>query len=173
MPTDMLFFEDLQEGKEWVSPSRIVTQEEVMLFADLTGDHDPLHVDAEFAAATPYRQTIAHGLLGLSFMAGLSSHHPRVRTSAFVGLRDWSFDKPIFMGDAIQAVTRVQALSNHGRKHGEVIWDRKLINQDGHVVQHGTLVTLVARRAVLRTDPAHAGMYQVSGQASVRVSEPR
>lgn len=156
MTDDTLFFEDLAVGSEWTSPKRLITEEEIHQFAELTGDRDPLHVDPVFAAATPYRRNIAHGLLGLSFLAGLSSHYPRVRTIAFVGLRDWQFVRPIYPGDSIHAVTRVQALNPHGRKNGEVIWERQLINQNGFIVQHGCFVTLVSRREVLRVDSPHS-----------------
>ena len=161
MPNTPLFFEDLNPGDEWTSPSRLITQELVMQFAELTGDMDPLHVDPDFAAKSPYRQPIAHGLLGLSFMAGLSSHFPYVRTSAFLGLKEWSFDKPIFMGDSVHVVTIVAETRNHGRRHGEVIWRRKVLNQLDQIVQQGMLVTLVSRQQILRSDAAHLNNHSV------------
>ncbi len=143
---DALAFEDLRQGQKWTSDSRVINQRDIFGFANLTGDHTPIHVDPEFAAETPFRQIIAHGLLGLSIMAGLSSERPKVRTAALVDLVSWKFVRPIMVGDSVVVETEVVDLMPHGRRHGEVHWNRKLINQNGEIVQHGILVTLVEMR---------------------------
>ncbi len=84
----------------------------------------PIHVDPEFAANTPFRQVIAHGLLGLSILAGLSSERPRTRTTALLDVHSWKFIKPILVGDSVTVETEVIDLKPHGRKHGEVHWHR-------------------------------------------------
>ncbi len=144
-------FEDLQIGDRWESDWRTITEADLQEFARLTGDNDPLRTDPEFAAKTPFGQLIAHGLLGLSFMAGLSSHYPRVKTIAFVGIQSWQFLKPIFVGDRICVINQVQELIEHGRRHGKVVWQRQIVNQKDSIVQEGTLVTMVSRREPLRT----------------------
>jgi len=150
MVTDLpLSFEQLGIGDKWISPARTIVASDLMSFADLTGDHDRLHTDAEFAANGPFGRPVAHGLLGLSILAGLSSNAPAVQTSAFVDIRSWSFCKPIYIGDQIHAVTEIIDLKERGRKHGEVHWYRQLINQSGEKVQDGILITLVARSVPL------------------------
>jgi len=139
-----LYFEHLHIGDRWVSQSRTITEADVVLFAGLTGDYDPLHVDHHFALQTPYRKPIAHGLLGLSWLAGLSSHYPRACTMAFVSILNWEFRKPLFIGDTVHVVTQVVAKQPHGRRNGMVTWHRELINQDGAVTQAGKFETLVA-----------------------------
>ena len=162
-----LGYEDLQLGDRWTSQERIVLDEDIQQFAALTGDQDPLHIDPVFAANGPFGRPIAHGLLGISFLAGLSSQAPSVQTSAFVSIRSWSFTKPVYSGDRVHVVTEVLDLKPHGRRHGEVHWYRQLINQDGQKVQEGILVTLVSRRVPLslqrnrigemnRTDRSHS-----------------
>lgn len=141
---DLLFFDDLSIGDRWVSNSRQVTEADVVQFADLTGDYDPLHIDEEFAKQTPFRQPIAHGLLGLSLVAGIGSQSPNVETVAFLGLQDWSFRKPIFFDDVLHVVTSISNLEANGRRRGRVTWHRQLVNQDGYVVQEGVLLSLVA-----------------------------
>jgi acyl dehydratase len=123
----------------------------------LTGDQDPLHVDPVFAANGPFGRPIAHGLLGISFLAGLSSQAPSVQTSAFVSIRSWSFTKPVYSGDRVHVITEVLDLKPHGRRHGEVHWYRQLINQDGQKVQEGILVTLVSRRVPLSLQRSRIG----------------
>lgn len=151
-----LCFEELQVGDSWQSNSRTILQSDIQQFANLTGDHDRLHVDEEFASSGPFGQTVAHGMLGMSVLAGLSSTAPLVQTAALVDVQNWSFCKPIFPGDTVFAITEVVGLKPHGRRHGQVSWYRKLINQNGEKVQEGTLVTLVMRRVPLSTRPMRA-----------------
>lgn len=146
MPS-ILFFDDLQVNAQWVSPARQVTEADVSQFADLTGDFDPLHVDKEFAKETPFRQPIAHGLLGLSLVAGIGSHSPKVETVAFLGVKDWSFCRPIYFGDTLHVLTTITELQPSGRRRGQVTWYRRLMNQDDLVVQEGKFLSLVAYRS--------------------------
>jgi acyl dehydratase len=141
---ELLFYEDLSIGDEWTSEERQITEADVAQFADLTSDYDPLHVDEDYAKESPFRQQIAHGLLGMSLMAGLSSECPNVETVAFLGVQDWNFLKPIYFDDSVRAVTKVTRLESNGRRRGKVTWFRQLVNQRDEVVQEGTLQTLVA-----------------------------
>ncbi len=157
--SDCLFLEDLAIGASWTSPCRTVTETDIVYFAGMTGDYDPLHVDHEYARQTPYGKPIAHGLLGLSMMAGLSSSCPRVRNLALVKVSDWQFQRPVFVGDTVHAVTQVESITPRGRRSGEVVWFRKLVNQRGECVQSGKLVTLVSSQSFLpRSQPVAAGM---------------
>lgn len=142
-----LKFEELQIGDSWKSHARTITETDVVNFACLTGDFDPLHIDHESAAESPFGRPVAHGLLGLAYLAGLGTHAPSVHTVAFLGIKDWGFQKPIFVGDTIHAVTRVVAVATSGRRTGRVIWHRELVNQDGEIVQSGTFETAVATEA--------------------------
>ena len=144
-----LAFEQLKIGDKWNSSDRTVEAGDLQSFANLTGDHDPLHTDPEFAANGPFGKPIAHGLLGLSILAGLSSSAPAVLTAALIDIRSWTFIKPVFVGDVLQVVTEIIDLKPRGRRHGEVHWYRQLLNQKGEKVQDGILVTLVSRRVPL------------------------
>ncbi len=155
--SECLFLEDLDIGSLWTSLARTITQTDIVSFAGMTGDFDPLHVDHEYARQTPYGKPIAHGLLGLSLMAGLSSNSPRVRTLALVKIGDWQFQRPIYVGDTVHAVTQVEAISPRGRRSGEVVWFRKLLNQRDECVQSGRITTLVSSRSFLpRSQPISA-----------------
>jgi acyl dehydratase len=141
---EALTFDALNLGDRWQSTARTVTESDIVSFAGLTGDYNPLHVDHEFAATTPWGKPIAHGLMGLSWVAGLGSSAPRPNTVALVAIREWEFLKPVFVGDTLHVVTEVVGKQAKGRRAGRVTWRRSLVNQRGVVVQQGFIETLVA-----------------------------
>jgi acyl dehydratase len=142
-----LYFDDVEIGQEWASQGRTVTETDVVNFAGLSGDFNPIHVDHHFASQTPFRRPIAHGLLGLALGSGLIVSTPPMRTLAFLGIRDWQFKNPIFIGDTIHAISKVidKEARSRGRR-GIITWQRRLINQEGKIVQEGITLTLVEGR---------------------------
>jgi len=142
--SEPLHFENLAVGDSWRSLGRTITETDVVNFAGITGDYDPLHMDHEFARRTPFGKPIAHGLLGLSLVAGLSSHFPCVKTVAFMKIENWEFLKPIYVGDTVYAETEVVGKRMNGRRTGSVTWQRRLVNQTGDVLQSGMFETLVS-----------------------------
>ncbi len=156
---DSLTFDDLSLGERWKSPGRTMTEADIVNFAGMTGDYNPLHIDHEFVADTPWGKPIAHGLLGLSWVAGLGSNAPRPNTVALVAIREWEFLKPVFVGDTLHVVTEVVGKQAKGRRAGRVTWKRSLVNQRGVVVQEGFVETLVATSPtpVLRKRRTQAG----------------
>ena len=148
-----LSFDDLKVGDEWESPRRTVTEADVALFAGLSGDFNPLHVDHHAAGQGPFGRPVAHGLLGLAIASGLMSQAPRLETLAFLAILDWKFHHPIHFGDTIRGVSRVDALEATGNgRRGVVTWHRRIYNQDDRLVQEGRTQTLV--RAQPRRDSA-------------------
>ena len=143
-PIELLGYNDLAVGDEWESPSRTVTEADVSNFASLTGDFNALHVDHESARRGPFGRPVAHGLLGLSFAAGLTSFAPRVDTLAFLGILGWTFHKPILFGDTIKVLSRVEAMEPRAKgRRGIITWHRRIVNQAGDMVQEGRTQTLV------------------------------
>src|SRR6476620_6118572 len=102
-----LFFDDVEVGQQWESPGRTVTETDIVNFAGLSGDFNPIHIDHEFAKTTPFHQPIAQGLLIFAIGSGLSLTSPPMRTLAFLSVRDWKFREPIFIGDTIRVHTTV------------------------------------------------------------------
>ncbi len=139
-----LFFDEISIGRVWTSARRTVTETDVINFASMTGDFNPLHVDFDYAAQSHYRRPVAHGLLGMSWVAGLGSRAPDVSTLAFTAVRDWQFVRPIFFGDTVFVETACLEKTPAGRRAGKVVWQRKLLNQSGQIVQEGIFETLVA-----------------------------
>jgi 3-hydroxybutyryl-CoA dehydratase len=150
-----LYFDDVEVGQEWDSPGRTITQADIVNFAGLSGDFNPIHMDHEFAKTTLFRQPIAHGLLVLAVGSGLGINNPPMRTLAFLSMREWHFREPVYIGDTLRMRTKVLAKEarSHGRR-GVITWQRQLMNQHGKVVQEGITMTMVEGRGVLREDTA-------------------
>ncbi len=142
--SEPLYFDELNIGDCWESRGRTITESDVVNFAGMTGDYDPLHVDHEFAKQTPFGRPIAHGLLGLSLLAGLSSTAPAMQTKAFLGIGKWQFLRPLLIGDTVRVKTEVADLNSKNRRQGRVTWRRQLVNQANEVVQQGEFETIVA-----------------------------
>ncbi len=148
MTEKILYFEDLEIGHQWKSVRRTITETDIVIFAGLSGDFNPLHTDEEFARTSIFGKRIAHGLLGLSISTGLQSSEPPWLVMAFMGL-DWKFAKPIFIADTVHYTSEVKNKRDGGKPdRGIVLLERRLINQKEEVVQEGTFTLLVKKRGV-------------------------
>ncbi len=142
-----LYFDDVHIDQEWESLGRTVTEADIVNFAGLSGDFNPIHMDHEFCKGTPFRKPIAHGLLVLSMGSGLGLQYPMMRTLAFLQIKEWKFNEPVFIGDTIRMRTKVIAKEERARgKRGVVTWQRSIVNQHGKAVEEGIIVTLVEGR---------------------------
>ena len=146
------YFEDLGVGNTFDSPTRTVTEADLVNFACLSADFNRLHVDAEFAKGTAYGQRIAHGLLVLAVMSGLVTRMQLNQhlEPSLMGLLDIQcrFPKPTFIGDTLRVRVEVAAKNETSRPdRGVVEFRRQVINQRGEVVVEGTWKLLVRRRA--------------------------
>ena len=106
-------FADLREGTAFRTEPRVLTQEDIGLFATLTGDHHPQHVDPAWAAESRFGGTIAHGLLVLSAAAGLVPFDPE-RVVALRRVTDVVFKRPVAPGDAIVVAGTLETLKEPG-----------------------------------------------------------
>jgi acyl dehydratase len=113
-----LYFDDVAVGQEWRSLGRTITEADIVGFAGLSGDFNPIHTDHAFAKTTPFGRPIAHGLLVFSVASGLSLFAPPMRTLAFLQIREWNFRGPVFAGDTVHAVTRVLEKADAARSPG-------------------------------------------------------
>src|SRR3982750_2799460 len=131
------FYEDYAVGDAFITPARTVTETDVTMFAALSGDYNRLHTDSEYAAQGPFGERIAHGLLGLSIVIGLS-----FRTEidpdgavAFLGL-SWKCSGPIKLGDTIHAIIRVADMrTTRDPERGIIVQATQLLNQRDEIVQ--------------------------------------
>ncbi len=138
-----LFFEGVEVGQCWISSGPDDYETDIVNFAGLTGDYNPLHVDHEHCRATPYGKPIAHGMLGMSLVAGLGSNAPWMQTAAFVRILDWQFFASAFRRRHGPRGDRVHVQADDAKRRGMITWRRRLVNQHGESVQEGSTETLV------------------------------
>lgn len=134
-------FEELVVGARHASRGRTVTEADVVAFASLTGDRHPQHTDADWAARGPFGERIAHGMLVLSYAAGLVPLDPE-RVLALRGVRDAVFKRPVRFGDTIRVETTIAALDP---ATGMVTCAWRVRNQEARLVARAT-VDLLWRR---------------------------
>jgi acyl dehydratase len=144
-----LYFEDVEVGLRFETPARTVTEADLVAFAGVSGDFNPLHTDEVFAADSIYGERIAHGALVISIATGL-----RQRVGLFDGtlmglleIRSWRFRAPVLIGDTIRVVcevTELRATSKPDR--GLMVQRVEVVKQDGTVAAEGEFVMLLRRR---------------------------
>ena len=145
-------YDDLEPGDRFVSAGRTVTEADVVNFAGLSADFNQLHTDAEFAAGTPHGRRIAHGLLVLSIMSGLSTRLPlnKFMEQSIIGLAGLQAKwlRPVFIGDTLHVLAEVTG-KEPGRKpgRGTVLFKRSAINQAGVTVLETEWRIVMAMRA--------------------------
>lgn len=142
-------WDDAVEGDECVSPPYTVTKERILAYADLTGDHTPVHVDEAYAKASHFGDLVAHGLFGLSVADGLKTQSDyRFVPGMSLGWT-WDFLLPIKVGDVLRVKFRVGSMraSKSRPGWGIVVLPSELFNQRGDVVQRGEHRLMVPRRA--------------------------
>nr|WP_312231050.1 MaoC family dehydratase [Pseudomonas sp.] len=148
MSTVEKYWDDAQEGDEAITPSYTVTKQRILAYADLTGDHTPVHVDEEYAKASHFGGLVAHGLMGLSIADGLKTQcEYRFLPGMSLGWT-WDFLLPIRVDDVLHVKMRVGAMRASKSKPGWgiVVLPSELINQKGEVVQRGEHRLMVPRR---------------------------
>lgn len=138
-------FSEFQVGQRYVTPGRTITQSDVGAFAAITGDYNPVHTDAAFAASTEFGECIAHGPLGIGVAFGLASRLDLIDGTviALLGVA-WEFKAPVRFGDTIRAVIEVtgkRAVKDPDR--GIVELGIRLVNDHNTVVQTGSAKLLM------------------------------
>lgn len=145
--TDILHLDDLTPGARTVSSRVTVTEAHIVWFAGLTGDFNPLHMDAEAAKANGFGRTIAHGMLTHSMSTGLRSSIDDWAILAFLETRR-RFVGPVFAGDTIRYEAEVLEVRPSASKpdRGIVRVGITVRNQRGDTVQEGEDVFSIGRR---------------------------
>jgi acyl dehydratase len=145
------YFEDYKVGETFVSPGRTITEADIVLFSAFTGDWHPLHTDKEFAAKTPFKERIAHGMLSLvTGSALLFRLGPYVVLPksfiAFYGMESVRFTAPVKIGDTIHCEMKISAMTEKDAQRGVIEAENTIKKQTGEAVIVYMTKILVGRK---------------------------
>jgi 3-hydroxybutyryl-CoA dehydratase len=123
------------------SRTMTITDETIRAFADLTGDHNPVHLDEAYAAGTRFGRRIAHGMIAAGLIsAALANDLPGPGT-VYLG-QSLQFKAPVYPGDTITASVEVKSVR---ADKPIVVLSTVCTNQDGTRVLEGEATVLVSR----------------------------
>lgn len=140
-------FEEFEVGDEFVTSSRTITEGDVTLFAGLSGDFNPLHMDEEHAKTTPFGGRIAHGLLAVAVATGLANQLGIFEgtTHALLSM-NVRFTGAVRFGDTIRAKLIVREKKETSKPdRGIVIFDMAVVNQRDESVVESEWTLLMVR----------------------------
>jgi acyl dehydratase len=142
-----LSFEELDAGHRITTPSRTVTEADVVNFAGVSGDFNAIHTSETGAAESEFGERVAHGALVFSMMTGLARRagDRRADVVAFYGVDRLRFTAPVEFGDTIRV--EMELVEKDERDHptasGVVRYEAEVLNQDDETVLTCELLSLV------------------------------
>ncbi|WP_432613406.1 bifunctional enoyl-CoA hydratase/phosphate acetyltransferase [Azospirillum brasilense] len=138
-------FEEIQIGQQ-ASLSRRLTMSDIELFATVSGDINPAHLDEEYAADSQFHKVIGHGMWSGSLISAVLGTLLPGPGTIYMG-QDLRFKRPVGLGDVITVT--VTAKEKHGEKN-IVVFDCVARNQDGKEVVSGLAEVIAPTRKVRR-----------------------
>ena len=133
-------FEDLEVGMTHQT-EHVITEKDIELFAEVSGDRNPLHMDEEFAKKTAFGQRIAHGALTASYISGILGNDLPGPGSIFVGL-NMRFRRPVLIGSLV--IVKVEVIEM--RERGNRATLKVSCNVDGKAAISGEAQVMVPSR---------------------------
>ena len=127
------YLDDLEVGDSFTTKGRTITEADIVNFAALTWDTYPLHVDAEWASKTMFGERIAHGMLVLSYAAGLVPMQPGPIV-AFYGMEKVRFFAPTKIGDTIRVHVELKEKEERDDNIGLATFHQAVLNQRDETV---------------------------------------
>ncbi len=145
------YFEQLAVGMKFIhEPAQVVSQEDNVRFCEMTRNTQPLHLDEEFAAETPFGQVIVNSLYTLGLLIGASvADTTEGTTIGNLGMEKTEFPNPVFIGDTLTLTTEVV-----GKRESRTRPDRGIV-QFRHMAlnQRNELVCDCLRKAMMLKQP--------------------
>jgi 3-hydroxybutyryl-CoA dehydratase len=109
-----VFFEDLSVGQE-ASLSKTVTEADIAAFAEISGDKNPVHLDAQYAAGTMFKERIAHGMLSAAYISAVFGMKLPGPGAIYIS-QTLNFKAPVKIGDAVVTTVKVAELVPEKRR---------------------------------------------------------
>ncbi|MEY2786154.1 MAG: hypothetical protein RL277_2366 [Planctomycetota bacterium] len=144
----MPYFEDFQAEQRFQTPARCIDESAIARFALLSGDDNPVHLNAEHARRTIFRGCVAHGMLVESTLSGCV-WQSRLFADSIVALMSVQveFVAPVRPGDSVRMELCVRELDPEpSRRAGWVRFATRGLNQRDEEISRGVWQVLVQRR---------------------------
>ena len=142
-------FEDFEEGEEFISVGRTVTESDFVMHSALSGDWTELHTNKEYAEEQDFGERIAHGPMTFVQATGFVYRTGIVERTAyaFLGMNYMDLPNPVNIGDTLQLEMEVSNKKEVGREDvGMVVLDTEMENQEGTTVFEGDMKFLIKKR---------------------------
>ncbi len=140
MEVAQYYLEDLDIGMK-AEFEREVTSESVQSFAEVSGDHNPLHLDKDYAEKTMFGGRIAHGMLSAGFISTIFGTIMPGRGSIYMS-QNLKFTAPVRHGDLVRAIVEVVDIT-HAKKR--VLFNTRCFVGDTMVVDGNALIMVPSR----------------------------
>lgn len=150
-----LTFDQFTLGQVLTSPARTVTEADVVNFAGLSGDFNPLHIDETFARTTPFGGRIAHGMLVAALATGMANWLGIFEGTTLALMEQViQYKGPVKLGDTVHLELRVAEKKETSKPdRGVVVFETDVCNQDSRAVITGRW-TLMMKRTEQPVPPA-------------------
>lgn len=148
------WFEDFVEGLAIETRGRTISEADLVNFAGLTGDFNPMHTDAEYAKTTQFGARVAHGALIFSYMIGLTYQLGILDDTiiALIGF-EMKLRAPVYIGDTIRVISSVSKRRLMAAAGGGLVtFDVKVVNQKNETTQKGELTLMIKTKPVPQTE---------------------
>ena len=142
------YFEEFTEGDVITTARRTVTEADVMAFAGISGDFNPLHTDEEFMKDSPFGGRIAHGLLSVAIGTGLINQLGIFEGTNLALLNmDIKFAGAVKFGDTIHLELRTLEKKDTSKpEKGIITFEANVMNQEDKVVVEMKWVLMMKRK---------------------------
>jgi 3-hydroxybutyryl-CoA dehydratase len=120
--------------------TKTIDEADIQAFAEVTGDHNPIHLDDEFAKTTRFKRRIAHGMLSASLISAVLANKLPGEGSIYLG-QTLEFRAPVFPGDEVTARVTVKEI----REDKSIVkLETICVNQRDEIVIRGEATVLVS-----------------------------
>lgn len=135
-----VFFEDLSVGQE-ASLSKTVSEADIVAFAEISGDKNPVHIDARYAAGTMFKERIAHGMLSAAYISAVFGMKLPGPGAIYIS-QTLNFKAPVKIGDTVVTTVKViELIAEKKRARFETV-----CSVNGKAVVQGEAVLMVPAR---------------------------
>jgi acyl dehydratase len=143
-----LYFEDLNVGQKLVSAGRTITEADIVMFAGLSGDYNPIHTNEEWCKkSSHFKRRVAHGMLTASIASGLIFRMGFLDGTGLAHLgTTMKFLSPVFPGDTIHIELEILSKKEVDQNRGIFTVKMDIVNQDEKIVETEQTSIMIARK---------------------------